>query len=296
MVFTMIMVSPLIVEAAINGSARPAETPHLPTTPALQVQDALACLAAGATVVHQHDAPAAGGAQGMADLSAAVYRAVLAREPGALLYPTANFALGPAGIPMWEHHELLAAEGLIRLAVFDPGAVSLGRAGPDGIPGRGLVYGNSPSDIAHIAARCTALRLGPSVAIFEPGFLRSLLAYHRAGRLPAGAFVKLYFGAPSRPFGLPPTPESLEVYLRIMGDAAAELAWGVAVLGGDVVASGLAEAAISRGGHVRVGLEDYEGPGAPRNADLVGAVAEVAAVHGRRLATPAQAAAILGLP
>jgi 3-keto-5-aminohexanoate cleavage enzyme len=30
----------------------------------------------------------------------------------------------------------------------------------------------------------------------------------------------------------------------------------VAVLGGDVVACGLAEQAIRRGGHVRVGLED----------------------------------------
>ncbi|HEY6761197.1 MAG TPA: 3-keto-5-aminohexanoate cleavage protein [Baekduia sp.] len=295
----MIMVAPLIVEAAINGTTRPADHPGVPTTAARQVEDALACVAAGATVVHQHDDPAAcarGGAAGMAALSAAVYRAVLAREPGALLYPTANFALGPAGIPMWEHHERLAADGLIRLAVFDPGAVALGRAGPDGIPGGGLVYGNSPADLAHIAARCAALGLGPSVAIFEPGFLRTLLAYHRAGRLPPGAFVKLYFGAPSRPFGLPPTPASLDVYLELMGDAAAELSWGVAVLGGDVVASGLAEAAIRRGGHVRVGLEDHAGPGAPGNAEQVAAVAALAAAHGRPTATPAQAAAILGLP
>ena len=28
----------------------------------------------------------------------------------------------------------------------------------------------------------------------SPGFLRATLAYHRAGRLPAGAFVKFYFG------------------------------------------------------------------------------------------------------
>jgi uncharacterized protein (DUF849 family) len=294
----MIMEVPVIVEAAINGSARAAQTPHLPVTPAELVQETLDCLAAGAAIVHHHDDPAAGaaGPEAMAAATAAVYRPVLARVPDALLYPTANFALGPAGVPMWEHHERLAAEGLIRLAVFDPGAVSLGRAGADGVAERGLVYGNAPADLVHLAARCAVLRLGPSVAIFEPGFLRTLLAYHRAGRLAPGAFVKLYFGAPGRPFGLPPTIASLELYLELMGDAAGELAWGVAVLGGDVVASGLAEAAIRRGGHVRVGLEDHVGPGAPRNAELVRAVAELAAVHGRRAATPAEAATILGLP
>lgn len=295
----MMMDSPLIVEAAINGSARRADAPHVPVTPADQAHDALACIAAGAAVVHQHDDPAVGatgGAPAMAARSATVYRAVLAREPAALLYPTANFALGPEGVPMWAHHELLAAEGLIRLAVFDPGAASLGRADADGIPRGGLVYGNSPSDIAHLADRCRALGLGPSVAIFEPGFLRVLLAYHRAGRLPPGAFVKLYFGGPQRPFGLPPTAAALELYLDLMGSAADELAWGVAVLGGDVVACGLAEAAIRRGGHVRVGLEDYAGPRTPRNAELVAEVAALAAAHGRATATPAQAAAILGLP
>jgi uncharacterized protein (DUF849 family) len=49
----------------------------------------------------------------------------------------------------------------------------------------------------------------------------------------------------------------------------------VAVLGGDVVGCGLAEAAIRRGGHVRVGLEDWAptegwtGPGEPSNAVLL---------------------------
>ena len=43
----------------------------------------------------------------------------------------------------------------------------------------------------------------------------------------------------------------------------------MAVLGGDVVECGLAELAIRRGGHVRVGLEDYAGPGEPSNLDLL---------------------------
>jgi len=69
----------------------------------------------------------------------------------------------------------------------------------------------------------------------------------------------------------------------------------VALLGGDVVGCGLAERAIRRGGHVRVGLEDWAGPGEASNADLVrGAVALVERL-GRTPATIAQTREILGV-
>ncbi|MEO6026761.1 MAG: 3-keto-5-aminohexanoate cleavage protein, partial [Candidatus Binatia bacterium] len=41
---------------------------------------------------------------------------------------------------------------------------------------------------------------------------------------------------------------------------------------------------------VRVGLEDYSGPGQPRNAELVGGIVALAARHGRPIATAAEAA------
>ena len=44
--------------------------------------------------------------------------------------------------------------------------------------------------------------------------------------------------------------------------AGTDFPWLVAVLGGDVVACGLAEVAIRRGGHVRVGLEATSAAGA----------------------------------
>lgn len=276
----MNMMEPVIVECAINGARRPGRNPHLPIAVGDLVDVSLRAFDAGAAVVHQHDDFAAmrtRDAQGMAELSAEVYRGVLAMRHDALLYPTANFAAGPGGVAMWEHHELLAAQGLLRIAVFDPGAVSLAKADRDGVPRTGIVYAYSPEDVAHIAARCHALRLGPNITVFDVGFLRTVLAYHRAGALPPGAFVKLYFGGDNRPVGLPPTERSLDFYLDLMGPAADELAWAVGYPDGDVVGCGLAAAAITRGGHVRVGLEDYAGPRTPSNAELVAEVAEVAA-------------------
>jgi uncharacterized protein (DUF849 family) len=69
----------------------------------------------------------------------------------------------------------------------------------------------------------------------------------------------------------------------------------VGVLGGDVAAT-LAPLAIRRGGHIRVGLEDYAGPKQPRNAELVREVAEMAREMGRPVASATEAAALLGLP
>src|SRR5690606_13763453 len=120
------------------------------------------------------------------------------------------------------------------------------------------------------------LQVAPSLAIYEPSFLRATLAFHRAGKLPAGTLVKFYFGGgynirshkPSNlVFGLPPTAKALDAYLEMLEGSG--LPWGVAVLGGSVAATGLARLAIEKGGHVRVGLEDYAGEDRPTNVALI---------------------------
>jgi 3-keto-5-aminohexanoate cleavage enzyme len=46
---------------------------------------------------------------------------------------------------------------------------------------------------------------------------------------------------------------------------------------------------------VRVGLEDYAGPRQPRNEELVAEIVDLARRCGRPLATPGEAAAMLGV-
>lgn len=142
-------------------------------------------------------------------------------------------------------------------------------------------------------ARSAELGAAPSISIFEPGFLRTTLTWHRHDRIPPGAMVKLYFGGELES-GLPPTATALEAYLELLEPSG--LPWSVAVLGGDVVACGLAERAIRRGGHVRVGLEDYAGPDEPSNADLLSAAIDLVTRLGRTPATIAETREILGVP
>jgi 3-keto-5-aminohexanoate cleavage enzyme len=303
--------TPLIIEAAINGATPKARNPHVPRSVDEIVDDALACLAAGAAIVHNHndDAAARGTGRLPTEPYAAAWERILARRPDALLYPTMAGG-GPHTTiqTRYAHVEELAARGLLRLGIIDPGSVNLGGLDPDGVPAATeVVYQNTYADVRYMMDTCRALGLAPSISIFEPGFLRLALAYHAAGRLPRGAMIKLYFGGGRPGFGLPPTRISLDAYLAMLEGTG--LPWSVAVLGGDVVADGLARLAIERGGHVRVGLEDYftapgrgaaqgtpDAPRRPRNEELVGEVVELARAAGRPVATPAQAAEILGVP
>ncbi|HWP65358.1 MAG TPA: 3-keto-5-aminohexanoate cleavage protein [Candidatus Limnocylindria bacterium] len=294
------MSEPVIIEVALNGVTPRARNPHVPLLPEEIAADALACLAAGAAIVHTHIDEFALPGPAAAARYLAGWRPVVAAVPDAILYPTVGF--GGDTPARFAHVEPLAS--VARMGVLDPGSVNLGGADADGLPGGfEFVYQNTFADIRWTVALLERLRLGPSISIFEPGFLRTALAYYRAGRLPAGSFVKLYFGgdagylggtAGAATFGLPPTARALDAYLELLGDSG--LPWAVAVIGGDVVGCGMARRALERGGHVRVGLEDYAGARTPANAELVAEVVTLARAVGRPVATPAEAARLLALP
>ncbi len=285
---------PLIIEAAINGATPKAMNPHVPRTVPEIVSCACACIEAGAAIVHHHNDDGLLEGRHAAEPYREAWAAIYARYPEALLYPTMGGGGPRTHIrERYAHVEELADVGLLRLAIIDPGSVSLGPLDADGLPAAiDLVYQNTFADVRYMVDVCRARGVAAHVSIFEPGFLRVALAYQAAGRLPP-AKIQLYFGGPVLPFGLPPTAVSLDAYLAMM--AGSGLPWMVGVLGGDVTES-LAQLAIDRGGHVRVGLEDYAGPRQPRNEQLVAEVVEMARCSGRAVATPGKAAEILGVP
>lgn len=124
---------------------------------------------------------------------------------------------------------------------------------------------------------------------------RLLVACRDAGATYFGGDYNLIDGQRSDvTFGLPPTQKALDACLEMLEGS--NLPWAVAVLGGCVFETGLARRAIERGGHVRVGLEDYAGPGQPSNPELVKQIIDIANDLNRPIADEAQTRAILALP
>src|SRR5579862_553711 len=118
---------PLIIEAAINGSTPRSHNPHVPKTPAKVAQDAIACIDAGASVIHSHIEKLSVLGRPAADEYMAAYRAVVAARPDAILCPTAG--AGGTLNERWVHTELIAESGLIKMSVLDPGCVNLCNSG-----------------------------------------------------------------------------------------------------------------------------------------------------------------------
>ena len=291
---------PVILEVALNGMTSKEKNPHAPREPDEIVTDALRCLDAGAAILHAHNRDIFLCGREAADDYLAAWRTILRERPGALWYPTLCGAQGMQA--MMSHFEPLKAEVPLRIGAFDPGSTNLGAPDDAGLP-TGAVYAVSYDDVRIGFETCTRLGLGPSLGIYEPGSLRTTLAWHRAGRLPPGALVKLYFGGdyglmgtqPGATFGLPPTRHALLAYLDLLEGTG--LPWSVSVWGGDLMRTPVPELALERGGHLHVGIEEYYAPDrSPTNLELVEEAAALCAKLGRPLATPDEAAALLGLP
>ncbi|MEH6569322.1 MAG: 3-keto-5-aminohexanoate cleavage protein [Halioglobus sp.] len=289
---------PLIIEASLNGAASKKKNPNVPYSDEEIVSDAVACMEAGAALIHNHTEEPIIGGTGILDAEryASAWRKLLALRPDAILTPT--MPVGQEGVPVevrYGHVEKMAKQGLLAQGLCDPGTFNLSILDEDGLfADSTYLYRNDMHDSRYYVETCRRLKIGLSISIFEPSFLKFILAYYRAQKLPAGGMLKFYFGADHLPFGMPPTRASLDAYLGMIDNC--DLPWLVSSFGDDCVGCGLAEEAIKLGGHVQVGLEPFEGSRIPTNVELVEEVVSLAKHYGRPIATPAEAAHILKLP
>lgn len=290
---------PVILEAAINGMTSKAKNPNAPRTPEEITREAQRCFALGASIVHAHNSDIGLTGRAAADDYLAAWRPVLEQQPDALWYPTLTSAAGMAA--KLEHIELIARTIPVPICAFDPGSTNIGAPGPDGLPVGG-VYAVSYDDVRVAFEFCDRLRMGPALGIYEPNALRTTLAWQRAGRLPAGAMVKLYFGGeyglmstePGVSFGLMPTEAGLLAYLDMLEGSG--LPWSVSVWGGDLMQTPIARLALERGGHLHVGVEEfYAKERSPSNETLILEARALCERVGRPLASFAETRALLGM-
>jgi uncharacterized protein (DUF849 family) len=294
--------TPVVLEVAISGSTTKKINPLAPETATELADEAIKCFDAGATIVHAHtnkpNENVAEAVQAYVD----AFTPVRKKHPYGILYPTANFA--PAvyhkNRTVWPpeiqsgHYRPLAEAGLANMILLDTGVVPLAAFAKDGtIPEKGFWwYGFWPGDNQIVLDTCNELGCGASISVFEPGWMKNVVAMARGGTLPRGSKLNIYFADYGFAAMPPPIPEALQLYLHMIEGL--DLKWSVGVVGHDVMETPLAQMALERGGSFRVGLEDWSR--GPSNVEQLERAKEMINKVGRPIANGPGAIEYLDIP
>lgn len=283
---------PTWLEVALNGAWTRAAQPRIPLSVEEIVADGIACVQAGAAIVHLHAYDAATGRQkDDVELYARIIEGIRAKVD-AIVYPTVK-GFTPAGAELSlmgpERYAAvlgLAERGLLEWSVVDPGTTNLATYHDIARDRPGTVYMNPQSDVRIGLAMAERCGFHPSYAIYEPGFLRlgaALAARYPKLRTPIYRFMF----SQQFTFGFPPRDYALDTYAAMMREYAPDAPWMIAALMSDVTP--LIARTVALGGHVRTGLEDVRLGCERSNVELVEAAARDI---GRAGGTPATAAEV----
>lgn len=266
---------PLILTvAAVGAELTPAQTPHLPVTPAQLGRTAARCREAGASIIHVHcrndDGTNTSDPARFAEALAAIRR-----ESDLIVQFTTGGAIGMSAA---ERAAPLALAP--EMATLTCGTVNFGEE----------IFENGFPLMRGILREMRRYGVRPELEIFDAGHLANAKRLATEGLLEFPQHFDFVLGVPG---GL---DASVPHLVDLVRDLPAGCTWSVAGVGRDQLPLGAV--AIAMGGHVRVGLEDniyYTKGRLASNEELVARVARVAGELGRPVATPDEARALLGL-
>jgi 3-keto-5-aminohexanoate cleavage enzyme len=274
--------APAIVNVALTGMvARRDRVPHVPVTPEQIADDAEACFAAGASVLHVHARDAAG----RPDWRRAAYAELLPelrrRCPGVVICVTTS---GRDVADVERRADVLELDGD---AKPDMASLTLGSLNFHTGPSM-----NAIATVEDLARRMRDRGIRPELEVFDLGMAHLAHRLRRDELVPRPAYANLMLGFHNG------APADARTLVALADALPGDVAWAAAGLGAfQRIANALA---LAMGGHVRTGLEDnphldHDTRTPATNVRLVARAAEQAAAVGRVVATAAQARALLGL-
>lgn len=285
--------TPLVIEAAMTQVVANTGGQLLSTQGI--IDEAIACVDAGAGVLHYHHDFALNKAQSI-EQCIAVQRGILDKYPGLLVYP--GYLPGETHDETMEHLEPLYEAGVMTMFAFDPGHATHARPGDDGEPTRSKLGGTSFEQASDMIDLSWRYNVPVSLGIFEPGPLNWVRYFGNAGRFTLGTIVKFYFPGDyawgnkgvGATFGIPPSKAALDIYLSMIEGSG--LPWVVSILGGAILESELPRYVLEKGGHIRLGLEDPLRQMDMTNVEMIGALKDLSNEVGRPVASYDEAKAV----
>ena len=271
---------PVVIAVAITGSApRKSDNPALPVTVAEQIESTQSAYEAGATLAHIHVRNEDETPSSDPERFAAVQEGLRRHCPGMIV----QFSTGGRGRDP-------ASRGLSLQHRPDMASLSTGSVNFPTI-----VYENPATLVADLAGAMQRNGVRPEIEIFDLSHLHGARRLIEAGLMDDRPHVQFVMGVKN---AMPADAHLLDVLLGETRRILPRATWTAAGIGRHQ--SEVMDWALARGADaVRTGLEDNIRITRERlagsNAELVALAAEAVVRHGRRVATPPEARAALGL-
>ncbi|SFM19878.1 3-keto-5-aminohexanoate cleavage protein [Methylobacterium pseudosasicola] len=272
--------APVVIAVAITGSVpRKKDNPAVPITVAEQIESTQQAFEAGATLAHIHVRNDDESPSSDPDKFAAVQEGLRKHCPGMIV----QFSTGGRGRDP-------AARGLSLKHRPDMASLSTGSVNFPTI-----VYENSAGLVTDLAGQMKQFGVRPEIEIFDLSHLHGAKRLIEAGLIDARPHVQFVMGVQN---AMPAEEHLLDILLAEARRILPEATWTAAGIGRNQAV--VMDWALARGADaVRTGLEDNirvtKDRLAASNAELVSLAAAAVRRHGRRVATPAEARAALGL-
>lgn len=268
----------LMITSAICGAEVTKEqNPAVPYTVEEIAREAKSAYDAGASIIHLHVRRDDGTPTQDRERFRVCIEAIRQACPGVIIIPSTGGAVG-----MSADERLQPAQLNPRIATLDCGTSNFGDE----------VFENSLPMLKVFGREMTERGIKPECECFEKGHLDTALTLARKGYIsPQKMHFNFVLGVPGA------MPAGVRELSFMAESIPADATWCATGIGRHQFL--LAAAAMVMGGHVRVGFEDNlyleKGRLAKSNGEMVEKVAQMAHWIGREIATPAEAAEMLGL-
>ena len=273
------MTKPCIICVAITGSVpRKSDNPAVPITVAEQVESTQEAFEAGASIVHAHVRMEDGTPTSDPERFARLKEGLARHCPGMIV----QFSTGGRSGAGRERGGMLPLK---------PDMASL-TVGSNNFPSR--VYENPPDLVDWLAAEMRDHGIKPEIEAFDLSHIFQAAKMAADGRLASPLYVQFVMGVKN---AMPADRPAFDFFVQTLARLAPGAEWCAAGIGRHQLE--VNAWCIAEGGHCRTGLEDNirldRERLAPSNAALVRRTVDLCERHGRPVATPAEARALLGL-
>lgn len=286
----------VIIEARINEYNMRDVNSNVPWTVDEIVEEAQRVREAGASILHFHARTNDGGAANDPEVYGEIIRRIR-EKTDILILPTLGFDSNDKDADRIQIIKELSKSQATKpdIIPLDTGTVNLEQydAEKKCFADANAIYSNPTDILEYCAAEMLKCHIKVKMTCWDMGFVRRGSKLIEMGKITKPGYFLFHLTEGRFITGHPCTKAGIDALRSVLPEE--ECYWSVNCKGGNLLT--MAPYILEQGGNIAIGIGDYDYSelGAPKNAQLVGQIVEMAKNCGREPATPAEVKKILNI-